>query len=215
MTEPVSAADEAVLQRRRFLRGSALLAAAAGGAVAATAGGALPASATPLVQQSVTFAVPPMRVFDTKTGFGEIVGSSPSALTGKMRLRKGSWIDVALGPEGGSLPLTAVFVNLTSYSSLKGGSLVVSTGDEEPTGTTLSHAKGQTVSNSAIVGWFGIGGPTSREQNPYVVRIYASATTHVSLDVTGAALLYTENDPSRTSPDASAKQLVKALTTVR
>ena len=99
MTEPVSAADEAVLQRRRFLRGSALLAAAAGGAVAATAGGVLPASATPVVQYAATFAVPPTRVFDTKTELGrDRRGSSPSALTGKNRLRKGAWIDVALAP---------------------------------------------------------------------------------------------------------------------
>lgn len=214
MTEPVSTADEAVLQRRRFLRGSALLAAAAGGAVAATAGGVLPASASPSVEYAATFAVPPTRVFDTKTELGEIVGSSPSALTGKNRLRQGAWIDVALVP-GDAFPLVALFVNLTSYSSLKSGSLVVSTGEEKPSGTTLSHAKGQTVSNSAIVGWVGPFGPTNRSENFFVVRVFASATTHVSLDVTGASVYYTEGDPSRTSPDAQAKQLVTALNKVR
>lgn len=45
MTDPTPTADEAALQRRRFLRGGALLAAAAGGAVAASATGATPASA--------------------------------------------------------------------------------------------------------------------------------------------------------------------------
>lgn len=45
MTESLPAADEAVVQRRRFLRGGALAAAAAGGAVIAGAAGAAPASA--------------------------------------------------------------------------------------------------------------------------------------------------------------------------
>ena len=214
MTETVSAADKAVLERRGFLRGSALLAAAAGGAVAATAGGVLPASATPRVQQAITIAVPPTRVFDTRTELGQIVGSSPSALTGKNRLRKGAWIDVALAP-GDALPLVAVFVNLTSYSSLKGGSLVVSTGEEKPSGTTLSHPKGQTVSNSALVGWISPFGPTNRGESYFAVRIWASATTHVSLDVTGAEVVYTDGELGRTSPEASAKQLVKALGTLR
>lgn len=214
MTEPLSPADEAVLQRRRFLKGGALVAAAAGGAVAATAGSVLPASANSVVQYAATIAVPSFRVFDTKTEVGKIVGSSPSALTGKKRLRKGAWIDVAL-VEGEAIPLIALFVNLTSYSSLKSGSLVVTTGDQKPTGTTLSHAKGQTVSNNALVGWLGPFGSTSRETSSSVVRIFASATTHVSLDVTGASIFYTEGDPDQTSPDAQAKKLVKALSKVR
>lgn len=46
MTEPAPAADDVVLQRRRFISRGALLAAAAGGTIAATAGGAAaPASA--------------------------------------------------------------------------------------------------------------------------------------------------------------------------
>ncbi|MGI3786113.1 MAG: hypothetical protein ACRYG2_35660, partial [Janthinobacterium lividum] len=45
MPESLSAADEAVVQRRRFLRGGALAAAAAGGAVIAGAAGAAPAAA--------------------------------------------------------------------------------------------------------------------------------------------------------------------------
>ena len=48
MTEPVPTADDAVLQRRRFLRSGALLAAAAGGAVAASAATAAPAEAAPV-----------------------------------------------------------------------------------------------------------------------------------------------------------------------
>ena len=90
----------------------------------------------------------------------------------------------------------------------------MTTGEEKPTGTTLSHAKGQTVSNSAIVGWVGPFGPTSRGENAYVVRIFASATTHVSLDVTGASIFYSESDPNRTSPAAQSKQLLKALGSV-
>ena len=92
----------------------------------------------------------------------------------------------------------------------------MSVGEERPTGSTLSHGKGETVSNSAIVGWLTPFGPTSRGEKPYVVRVWASATTHVSLDVTGAWIAYNyDNDPDRTAPDVQAKQPVKALNKVR
>ena len=112
MTEPVSAADEAVLQRRRFLRGSALLAAAAGGAVAATAGGALPASATPVVPRDRHLrgaAGPGVRHEDRVRRDRRRLALGPH---GKKRLRKGAWIDVALVPGDAGL-LIALFVNLT------------------------------------------------------------------------------------------------------
>lgn len=211
MSDLATDGDEAVLRRRRFLRGSALMAAAAGGAVAATAGGVLPASATPVPQYAVTVGIPPVRLFDTRSRTGQVVGSSPNALTGRNRLRKGSWIDVAIAPTS-SILLVSVFVNLTSYSSLKAGSLLVTPpADDEPGPWTLTHAKNQTVSNSAIVGILSAF-PAGRGQEYSVARIFASATTHVSLDVTGASLVYSE--PVRTTPDAQAKQLVAAFRSV-
>ena len=59
--------------------------------MAATAGGVRPASATLPIQAAIAFGIPRMRVFDTRTGTGEITAmSSSSALTSKNRLRKGA-----------------------------------------------------------------------------------------------------------------------------
>ena len=78
MSDPLSAADEAVLQRRRFLRGGALLAAAAGGAVAATAGERAARERVPgPTISTVTIAVPVFRVFDTRTDEGSWRSSRP------------------------------------------------------------------------------------------------------------------------------------------
>ena len=98
MTDLISAADQAVLQRRRFLRGGALLAAAAGGAVAASAGSVLPASAAPFFPASFTLPIPPERLLDTRSadGLEAIVASSSVALDSKNRLKAGAWIDVAI-----------------------------------------------------------------------------------------------------------------------
>lgn len=185
MTNPISAADEAVLQRRGFLRGSALLAAAAGGVVAATAGSVLPASADTSSDSSVTIAVPPTRIFDTRTSDGRsaIMDSSNNALDSKYRLRPDAWVDVAVASavDDSSLDLYAIFVNLGTRDSTKAGSLIVSEPGDRPSGYTLTFVKGQRATNSAIVGLGFI-------DDYYVVRIFATVTSHVALDVTGASI---------------------------
>jgi hypothetical protein len=217
MTELISAADAAVLERRRFLRGGALLAAAAGGAVAATAGSVLPASAqpTPLYPSSFTIPVPAERLLDTRSaeGLKAIVASSSGALDSKNRLKAGAWIDVAISKtaEGEQeLDLVAVHVNLKSLASTKGGSLVVSApGDDRPTGTTVTYRKNETTTNSAFVG-LGITGDS------YTVRIWATSTSHVTLDLTGGELFFDGSvSDARSAKQASATRLLKAVHAVK
>lgn len=215
MPEPTAPADEAALQRRRFLRGGALMAAAAGGAVAASAGSVLPAQAAPAYLTSITIAVPAMRLLDTRTAEGRkaIVASSASALDSKGRLKKGAWIDVALVPteDDAELSLFSVFLNLTSSGSTKGGSLVVGVPGNKPTGRTLSFDKGRTVTVGTIA-------PLAESGDYLVVRVFAAATGHVRVDVTGASIVY---DPSTDGPVfrkaavPAGERLVKAVRAAR
>lgn len=189
MTEPTTA-DLAALQRRRFLRGGALLAAATGGALAATAGSVLPASAADDTSVPISFGVPPERLRDTtKTaGRGAIVGSSRSAFDSSHRLKKGAYVDVAVLPAEAQDDVIAVYVNLTSLKSTASGSLVVSEpSDDKPSGSTVSYDKGKTVSNNAIVGLAVVG-------DALAVRIWATSVTHLTLDVTGLSA-FVSNDP--------------------
>jgi hypothetical protein len=213
MSDLITAADEAVLRRRGFLRGGALLAAAAGGAVAASAGSVLPASADVGFPSTFNLPIPAERLLDTRSaeGLKAIVASSDGALDSKNRLRGDAWIDVAIAPVGNDLgqQAVAVFVNLKSLASTKGGSLVVSQPyDEKPTGTTVTYSKGLTVTNSAFVG---LG--TTKEF--YTVRIWATSTSHVTLDLTGVELYDNSSTPiDQTTSRTTAARVLKAVRAV-
>ena len=215
--DAVSAADAAVLQRRRFLRGGALLAAAAGGAVAASATGAAPASAADTSFLSASIPVPPTRFLDTRTADGRelIVGSSSKALDSKHRLKKNAWIDVAVFPGGTGDELFGVYVNLGSRGSTKRGALLVTEPDSgRSSAWTLHHAKNAEVNNSAFVG---VG--LADDASVYVVRVYTNTTTHVVLDVTGvsAVLLLQpeERSSGRASSRAGAARVAAALRSLK
>jgi hypothetical protein len=212
MPELVTTTDDAVLARHRFLRGGAVLAAAAGGAVPAAATATQPAT-TADTPPPYAVAIRPELVLDTRTSEGRsaIVASSTSALDAQHRLRKGAWIDVAVAPTDDDLLLVSVFVNLTSSGSTRAGSLVVTEPGDKPTGTTLTFARGRTVTNSAIVG-------VRNRADVYTVRIFAMGTGHVSLDVTGASLAFgtqPEEPLLRTSRRPDAQRLLEAVRTAR
>ena len=81
MSDLVTTADEAALQRHPFLRGGDLLAAGAGGTIATTAAGTTPARAHDSQVLAVSFGLPPERLLDTRVASTRqlIVDSSPSA----------------------------------------------------------------------------------------------------------------------------------------
>jgi hypothetical protein len=139
------------------------------------------------------------------------VASSDGALDSKNRLKGGAWIDVAIAPTAGDINIqaVAVFVNLKSLASTKGGSLVVSQPtDEKPTGTTVTYRKNETTTNSAFVG---LG--TTEEFS--IVRIWATSTSHVTLDLTGVELYDgTLTLAARSTGRTSAARVLKAVRAV-
>jgi hypothetical protein len=219
VTDTTSTADAAVLQRRGFLRGGALLAAAAGGAVAASAGSALPARADDSEFLAASLGIPPERLVDTRTAEGRelIVASSSSAFDSKHRLKKYAWIDIAVFPADEDITLLSAFVNVGSRGSTKKGTLgVTQAGEPRPEAWTLHYAKGAEINNSAIVGV-----TVDDDNGVYVVRVYAGSVTHVVLDLTGVSALLPLGSGSearttaRTSGRASAARVVQAVKSLR
>lgn len=68
---------------------------------------------------------------------------------------------------------TAVVVNITVTGSLGGGFVTLWPGGAQPPTSTLNFAAGQTIANAAVVGTSGS------------VRLFASAPTHVIVDIAG------------------------------
>ena len=68
---------------------------------------------------------------------------------------------------------TAVVVNVTVTGSQSGGYVTLWPGGAQPPTSTLNFGPGQTIANAAIVGTSGS------------VRLFASAPTHIILDITG------------------------------
>lgn len=127
---------------------------------------------------------PPQRMLDTRNTAGRtgILRNSGSALDSSGRLKAGSWIDVAIAEADGPTSVDAAFLNATSTGSLTGGYLALYPPGTRPVGSTVSFSKGISTANGAFagVGYFG---------GAFVVRVYASATSHVILDLTGATIV--------------------------
>ena len=191
MTDIVpTAADQAALQRRGFLRGGALLAAAAGGAVAASVAGPVAAQAAEGDVLTASFGFTPFRYLDTRTADGRelIVGSSRSAFDSKHRLKKNAWMDVAVFPaDEPGIDVISAYVNLGSRGSTAKGTLLVTDPEGgKSSAWTMHYGKGAEVNNSAIVG-------VSPDESGtlWTVRIYAGSVTHVVLDLTGLSATVT------------------------
>ncbi|SDU80764.1 hypothetical protein SAMN04488544_0253 [Microlunatus sagamiharensis] len=187
MTDIVpTAVDQAALQRRGFLRGGALLAAAAGGAVAATVAGPAPAQAAEGDVVTASFGFTPLRYLDTRTADGRalIVGSSKSAFDSKHRLRKNAWLDVAVFPaDEPGIDVIAAYVNVGSRASTAKGTLLVTDPEGgKSSAWTMHYGKGAEVNNSAIVAV-----SVDESGTFWTVRIYAGSVTHVVLDLTGVS----------------------------
>lgn len=181
-----SAADQTALQRRGFLRGGALLAAAAGGAVAATVAGPAPAQAAEGDVVTASFGFTPVRFLDTRTADGRrlIVGSSSSAFDSRHRLRKNAWLDLAVFPaDDPGIAVLAAYVNLGSRASTAKGTLLVTDPEGgKSSAWTMHYGRGAEINNSAIVGV-----SLDESGSLYVVRVYAGSVTHVVLDLTGVS----------------------------
>ena len=140
---------------------------------------------TALDLDGLPFLIPvsPFRLVDTRRAAGRaaIVASSPLAFDSSHRLKAGAWMDIGVVPEE-SLQVDAAFVNLKAVSPAKSGTLsVYRPADDRPLSTTVNFPASETTACAAFVG-------CSVVQEWMSVRIYASATTHVVMELTGASL---------------------------
>ena len=128
-------------------------------------------------------AIPPARILDTRTAGGRegIVRRSSGALDSSNRLKAGAWIDVVVDAANDEFTLDAAFLNLTVTGGLAGGYLSAYPPGTRPASSTLNFDKGQTIANGTFV-------QVGVYSTWFVVRIFASATTHVICDLTGATV---------------------------
>lgn len=130
-----------------------------------------------------TFAMNPTRIVDTRWPNIPItiIDSSKKALDSSHRLRGGAWIDIAIAPSGEGFQYSSVFVNVTAVKPTRSGSLVVYPPGDKPLAVTLNYRSKQTISNAAFVSVVEV-------KDNYAIRLYASTTTHVLVEVSGVVV---------------------------
>jgi hypothetical protein len=137
-----------------------------------------------LDQLAIPVAIAPQRYLDTRSSAGRarVVRTSPSPYDSTGRLKAGSWLDVSVGNTSADPWIQAVFVNATVTLPVSGGYLQLYPPGARPASSTLNFSAGQTIANGAFVA-------TALYGDHYTVRVYASATTHAVVDVTGVTVL--------------------------
>ncbi|HSU34794.1 MAG TPA: hypothetical protein VLJ88_03965 [Propionibacteriaceae bacterium] len=157
-------------------------------------------------------AITPTRLLDTRIAAGRssILRSSTGALDSSQRLKGGAWIDVVVDAADGAFTLAAAFLNLTATKSTGTGYLTLYPPGPKPLPSSLNFTAGVTIANAAFVG-VGIVGTS------FAVRIYASTTTHVILDFTGATVSNQPGPASQAagSPMVAARRQRKARASTR
>ena len=170
------------------------------------------ATADDLSAVPVTAPVPAYRIWDSKAKKGTVVArSSSKAVDSKGRLVKGEWVDLEVaGTDEETTPVGA-FLTLASSGSSGDGFFSAYAPGDRPTGTvTAFFLKGKTMSGSAYAGLEQVG-------KSLAVRVYASQTTYVTVDVSGLTSLgfpgddYQEPAARRTSGPAARKAAVQRL----
>ncbi|MGI3786461.1 MAG: hypothetical protein ACRYG2_37435 [Janthinobacterium lividum] len=154
-----------------------------------------------LVQQPYITA--PYRILDTTKAFPGTVQPT-SSFDASGRLKAGQYVDVVVGSID-RFTIRAVFVNVHSSGSTANGYLAVyPPGTPSPPSngparqSTVHFTKGVTVANftvcPAVLLDTAEGGPT------YFIRVYASATTHVVVDLLGQIRDGVVSDPNSGVP---------------
>lgn len=146
------------------------------------------ATGNDLAEITVPMAFSPVRLLDTRTASGRqnIVDASSGAFDSTFRLKDGAWIDVYVDDANSpDYTVSGAYLNLTVTGSLVGGFVTVCPGGSKtrPASSTINFTKGQTIANGAFIA-------VGQLDTVFAVRIYARATTHVLLDLTGEALNY-------------------------
>jgi hypothetical protein len=132
----------------------------------------------------MTITFPPERLLDTRWGAvndERILTTSASAIDAAYRLKSKAWLDLKLVESDQGFTVHSVFLKLTSVASLGNGYLTAYQPGPRPASSSANYVKGQILGSAAFVA-VGI------VDNNFAVRIYASQTTHVVVDVTGAVI---------------------------
>jgi hypothetical protein len=120
----------------------------------------------------------PTRVLDTRNAAGRtrLVNVPAGTLDSTGRIIGGKSVTLSLadliGSDGG------VFANVVSTGSTAGGFLQIYPADPRPGASTVNFAAGQTIANFSF---------TSIDTTAFTVKIFASVTSHVIVDVTAFA----------------------------
>jgi hypothetical protein len=143
-------------------------------------------------------ATTPSRLLDTRISAGRsnILRSSTGAFDSSQRLKAGAWIDIAVNAANQDFTLAAAFLNLTSTQSAGNGYLTICPPGPKPASSSLNFTNGVTIANAAFIG-LGV------VDTYFAVRIYASNSTHVILDLTGATV---SNQPGPASQAARSQK---------
>lgn len=157
-----------------------------------------------LAAMPTPLAITPTRLLDTRyaSGRGGILGSSAAAFDSSHRLIGGKYLDLFVGDADQDVTLQAAFLNITVTGALANGYIAAYPPGPRPTASTLNYVKNVTLANGAFVA-LGLSGTA------FAVRIYASSTSHVIVDLTGAAVT---GEPG---PAAAAAAATTARTATR
>lgn len=132
-----------------------------------------------LAQIPTPFAFDPVRLLDTRRPpLSYVVRSSSNAFDSGGRLVRGAWLDLGVLVASEIFSAQAVFVNLTVTDPQASGYLTMCPPGPKPPTSSINFVKGQTVANA---GFYAVG----LVEEYFAVRVYASATTHVVVDITG------------------------------
>ncbi len=156
------------------------------------------ATGADIAQLAVPTPIAPTRMLDTRSASGrsQILASSSSAFDSSGRLKGGAYLDLAvLQADQPDFSFTAAFLNITVTGPLGAGYVSVYPPGPRPSASTLNYVEGQTIANGIFVA-LGVNG------DAFAVRIYSFATTHVIVDLTGAALTML---PGPAAPAAAVK----------
>ena len=127
------------------------------------------------------------------------MGSSGSPYTTGSRLKPGAYLDIAIGPATEDFTLEGAFLNVTSIDSLNDGFLATYRPGPRPQVATTRFKKGVVETSSAFMA-------VGVVNNAFAIRVYASTSTHVIIDVTGVSV---NGLPGPAAPAALRRQPVR------
>jgi hypothetical protein len=136
----------------------------------------------------------PTRVLDTRNANGrrQLINVPAGTLDSAGRVIGGRSVTLSLNEQVASFG--GVYANVVSTGSTAGGFLQIYPAEPRPGASTVNFAAGQTIAN------FSLTGLNFDDANGFTVKLFASVTSHVIVDVTAFAV----GSPAFINPDIQA-----------